>query len=340
VRALVFHGPHRLSWDDVPDARPGAGEAVVAIRAAGICGSDVHGFSGASGRRRAPMVMGHELAGEVVEVGPAGDRATLGRRVVVQPFLACGSCAYCRAGGENLCRERQFLGATRDGGMAERLAVPVANLLPCDASLPYAHAALTEPLAVAIHAVRQAGEVAGRSALVAGCGAIGLLTLAVLRARGAGPIICTDLLAERRSIALALGANAASDGMGDLETSLARLTHGVPEVDVAFDAAGIEATLSQAVGAVRPGGTVIAIGGWRTAPLDLPRLVGREITLRGSFNFLAGEFAEAKAWLEACRVPAARLVTGLHPMRAGPDVFRRLADGPGADIKSVLMNEA
>jgi L-iditol 2-dehydrogenase len=336
MKALVFHGPRRLAWEDVPDPSPHPGEALVAIRAAGICGSDVHGFKGESGRRRAPMVMGHELAGEVVDVAPGADRAAIGRRVVVQPFVQCGTCGFCRAGQINLCRDRKFFGATRDGGMAEYLSVPLANLLPLDGGIAFAHAALTEPLAVAMHAVQRAGAVAGRGALVAGCGAIGLLTLSVLREAGAARILCTDPHPARRATAAALGADATAADERELTDHVGSGS----EVDLAFDAVGIEATLAQCVQSVRPGGSVIALGGWQRAPLDLMRLVACEIELRGSFNFLPAQFAEAKHWLESGRIDAARLVTGLHPLSAGAGVFERLAAGPGPDIRSVLINEA
>ena len=132
--------------------------AIVAVRAAGICGSDVHGFTGESTRRIPPMVMGHEATGEVVEVGAEVSPEWLGRRVILQPFLWCGTCDTCRSGRINLCRNRHFLGATIGGAMAERLVMPVRNLVPLPGALSLVHGTLAEPLSVALHAVAQVGD--------------------------------------------------------------------------------------------------------------------------------------------------------------------------------------
>ena len=341
MNALVFHGPLQLRWENWSLPTPAVGEVVVAVRAVGICGSDVHGFTGESGRRVPPMVMGHEAAGEVVELGPEVPSEWLGRRVILQPFLWCGTCDMCSSGRINLCRNRRFFGATISGAMAERLAVPIRNLVPLPDTLSFVHGTLTEPLSVALHAVHQAGDLRGKSALIAGCGPIGLLTLLAARRAGAGCVVMTDVIPARLAVARELGAQAALDprdeGWREQLVSATGLTNG--EFDVAFDAVGITATFQQAVQAVRPGGTVVAIGGWQTVSVNLGPLVAREITVRGTFNFTPSEFEEACQVLAAEPVTCLdRIVTTTYPLMDGAEVFARLAENQAEHIKVVLTS--
>jgi 2-desacetyl-2-hydroxyethyl bacteriochlorophyllide A dehydrogenase len=319
LKALVYHGPRNLEWQDWPEPQPGAGEALIAVRAVGICGSDLHGYTGESSRRIPPLVMGHEATGEVLGSGL--------RRVIVQPLVSCGACEHCAAGLINRCRERRYIGATMDGAMAERLSVPIANLVPLPGSLTFSEGTLTEPLAVAIHAVRQAGDLAGRRVLVAGCGPIGLLIVAAARNAGAASIVAGDVIAPRRDAALKLGATATFDPLVNKPGS---------DFDAAFDAVGIAATFEQALFALHAGGMLVAVGGWRTAPLDLTRLVAREIEIRGSFNFKREEFHEACTWLAERRIDAAVVLTAVHPLADGARVFADLTGNPGDSIKTVL----
>jgi L-iditol 2-dehydrogenase len=343
MKALVFHGPHQLRWEDWPLAAPAAGEAVMAVRAVGICGSDVHGFTGESGRRIPPMVMGHEAAGEVVDLGPGVAREWLGQRVILQPFVWCGECDMCRSGRINLCRNRRFFGATIHGAMAERLIVPVRNLVPMPETLSFAHGALTEPLSVAMHAVHQAGNLQGAAVLIAGCGPIGLLTLIAAQRAGAGCVVATDVIPARLAAARDLGAQAALDPRDEDWRAQAAEVAGLMlgEFDIAFDAVGITATFQQAIQAVRPGGTVVALGGWQTVPVNLGPLVAREITVRGTFNFTPPEFdAACRVLASEDATPLDHFVTGQHPLMDGADVFNQLASHPSDAIKVVLTHTA
>jgi L-iditol 2-dehydrogenase len=339
MKALVFHGPRQLRWQDWPDPLPAAGQAVVAVRAVGICGSDLHGYTGESGRRIPPMVMGHEFTGEVVD--GRGGAAGGGRRVIVRPFLHCGTCAACTAGRENLCARRVYLGANADGAMATHVAVPLANLLPLADDVSFAHGALTEPLAVAVHAARQAGDIAGQTVLVAGSGPIGLFTALAARRQGAARVIATDTRAPRRAAALAIGADAALDP-GDAGFADA-LRAAVPDgggIAAAFDAVGVPQTFAQCVDAVVPGGMVVAIGGWQTVPVALPKVVAREITIRGAFNFTPRDFDLAWRWIADRVFDPAILVTDIRRMEDGAHVFADIVERRLDGIKVVLVNEA
>ncbi len=326
MKALVYHGPRKLVWEDWPTPVAGPGEVVVSVRAVGICGSDIHGYTGESGRRIPPMVMGHEFTGVVERSAEANGWA--GKPVIVRPFVHCGTCPECRSGRINLCRNRRFMGANAEGGMAESVAVPVGNLLPLDPNVTFAQGTLTEPLAVGIHAAGMAGDLRGKRVFICGGGAIGLLTLIAVREGGADAITVVDLLEERRQAAAALGATATAAPDSDVGA----------DYDVAFDAAGLAPTFAQTLSAVELGGTAVALGGWRSVPIDLRRLVAREITLRGSFNFTPDEFARAARWLSEGRVDTARLMSGMQKLSEGARVFEDIAARRIGGVKIMLTN--
>lgn len=329
MKALVYNGPRQLDWQDWPAPSAGPGEVVVAVRAVGICGSDIHGYTGESARRTPPMVMGHEFTGEVVETAPGLD-AWRGRLVIVRPFIHCGECAECRSGRFNLCRNRRFLGVNMTGGMAERVAVPVDNLLALDPHLSPEEGALTEPLSVGIHAATIAGNLRGARVFICGGGAIGLLALVAAREAGAREIVLVDPLPQRREAAVALGAAA----------TLAPDEANPGAFDVAFDAVGEAATIAQAIAAVVTGGTVVGLGGWKVLPVNMPRLVAEEIVVRGSFNFTPDEFATAARWLADRRVDTRRLITSREALSEGAAVFAAVAAGRVESVRTVLRNES
>lgn len=329
MKALVYHGRRDLRWQEWPDPHADPAGVVVRVRAVGICGSDIHGYTGASGRRTPPLVMGHEFAGDVIKVGAEASEWR-GRRVVVRPFMHCSRCEACASGHQNLCRNRRFIGVTLDGGMAEQVAAPVSNLIALDPGVDFETAALTEPLAVAIHAIAMAGDIAGRTLLICGGGTLGLLCLVAARRAGAARIVVTDLLAERREAAMRLGAHAAVDAAGDVAL------HGF---DFSIDAVGADAAFQQAVRALRPGGILIALAGWRATQADLPAIVAGELVVRGSFNFKPEEFSTACAWLEAGIVDAGALIRARYPLPDGAAVFEALADARLGGVKAMLVNE-
>lgn len=338
MKALVYHGPREMRWEDWTEQVPGPGELVVSIQAVGICGSDLHGYTGESGRRVPPMIMGHEATGIVTALSEGVSNTWLNTRVIIQPLVTCGSCDRCQERQFNLCRNRRFIGGSINGAMAERITLPEANVIRLPESLDFAAGTLTEPLAVALHATRQAGDLSGRSVLIAGCGPIGLLTLIAAREAGARAVVMTDIIPRRLEAARALGAAAAlvPTDPGWRTALGAAVDNPRNEVDVAFDAVGISATFEQAQTALCPGGLLIAIGGWRTIDFNLAALVTREITVRGTFNFTPDEFAQAAHLVAEDTFNMRCLISDVYPLNNGAAVFSKLADNQANSLKVIL----
>jgi (R,R)-butanediol dehydrogenase / meso-butanediol dehydrogenase / diacetyl reductase len=329
MRALVWHGPHRMSVDELPDPVPEPGEVLLAPEAAGICGSDVEGFVGAQANRTPPLVMGHELAGRVLELGDGVDPAWRGRRVAVNPLVP-GADAL--PGIEQLSARRELIGVHRPGGFASVVRVPAGRLrrLPdgADARL----GVLAEPLANGVHAARvgRAGVEGGpvERGVVIGAGTIGLMTLQAWVEAGAAWTGVLEPNAERRAVAAALGA---SEVFADAEALRA-----AGEVDVAFDAVGLAVTRRQAIELLRPGGCAVLVGLAADAtPVDFHPVIRRGLTLRGAYAYTDADYDAALALLLDGRAGLGELEP-VQPLDAGPAAFADLAAGPSARLKVFL----
>ena len=331
VKAAVIHAPHDLRVDEVDTPAPGPGEVAVRVRAGGICGSDLHYFhAGGFGtvRIRHPMILGHEVAGEVMEVGSAVTRVRPGDSVAVNPSLPCNRCRFCLAGQQQHCLDMRFYGsAMRDphvhGGFRETLVCDESQAVP--AAMPPERAAFAEPLAVCLHAANQAGNLSGRRVLVTGAGPIGALLVLVVRHAGAAEITATDLLDAPLAMARRLGADRGLNMRADPE-ALAPFHADKGVFDVVFEASGSAAALSAALPAARPGATIVQVGvGAGEASLPLNTVVAKEITLRGTFRFHA-EFEQAVRLLESGRVDVAPLLTERVPLSEAVRAFELASD--------------
>ncbi|MEU6094623.1 L-idonate 5-dehydrogenase [Streptomyces sp. NPDC047079] len=324
----VIHGRGDLRVDELPVPEPGPGEALVAVRYGGVCGSDLHYWRhGGVGdfRLREPMVLGHEVVGTVVSYGEGASGPAAGTAVAVHPATPCGVCPECTDGRPNVCRDTRYLGSAArhphvQGAFAARVAVPAGQLRPLPAGLAPRRAALAEPLAVAMHAVRRAGAVAGRRVLVTGAGPIGCLVVAAAKAAGAASVTVTDLLPRALEFAAAAGADTLvrADDPDDA---------GWPaDVDVAVEASGVAAGLDTCLRLVRRGGVVVQLGMLPPgrSPFAGNLVVSREIELRGAFRFGA-EFDDALRLLAA--EPAFdALVTAVVPVREAESAFALAGD--------------
>lgn len=338
MKALVYEGPWQMPVREIPAPEPGPGEVIVSVKATGICGSDVHGFTGATGRRIPPMVMGHEFSGVISALGPGVTGHRVGDRVVVQPIITCGRCVNCLAGLPNICLNRRGLGMmTTNGSNAEAVAVPQQLLYDLPAEVPWEQAALVEPLSVAMHAANMSPIRLMDTVVILGAGTIGLLTLLACRLKGAGAVIVSDLSPHRLEVARRLGADAAVNPAQEDLAAVVRQYAGEAGAAVVIEAVGITATARQSLELVRPGGHVTWIGNAApTIEIGMQQVVTREITVRGVYAFNV-EFGRAIEALRSRRVDVTPIIEQVAPLEAGPQIFHDLAKGTLDAVKVVLQ---
>jgi L-iditol 2-dehydrogenase len=341
VKALLLREYNRLCYEDVLDPTPAAHEVLVQVKACGICGSDVHGLDGSTGRRVPPLIMGHEAAGVIAAVGEGVTDWHGGDRVTFDSTLYCGACWYCRRGEINLCERRRVLGVSCDeyrqhGAFAEHVAVPQHLLYRLPDDLTFVRASLVEPLAVALHAVSLTPVRLNDTAVVMGAGVIGLLIVQVLRAAGCGNIFAVDLDAGRLALARQLGADhTVRPGEGDLLAEVLAATKG-RGADIAFDAVGLGPVIETGVRSLRKGGALTLVG--NLAPrieLPLQVVVARQLRLQGCCAS-SGEYPTGLAMMARGAVNVDPLTSATAPLSEGAAWFSRLQAGEPGLLKVVL----
>jgi L-iditol 2-dehydrogenase len=341
MNALLLSEYKHLAVTTLPMPVPAATDVLVQVAACGICGSDVHGFDGTSGRRIPPLVMGHEAAGVVAAVGSEVSRFAVGDRVTFDSTVYCGVCSFCRRGEVNLCDDRQVVGVScgdysRAGAFAEYVAVPERIVYKLPDDLGFAEAAMLEAVSVALHAVAVSKLDGGETALVIGAGMIGLLTLQAARAAGCLHVFVADIDESRLKSAAELGADKTLLLSGaELTTEILRLTEG-RGVDVVLEAVGRNETIATAIDSVKKGGTVTLIGNI-TPQVNLPlqKVVSRQIRLQGSCAS-SGEYPEAMKLMASGKIRVDTLITAVAPLSDGPSWFDRLHSGEPNLMKIVL----
>jgi len=329
MNALVLSEYRQFAFVDLPVPVCGPAEVLIQVAACGICGSDVHGYDGASGRRIPPIVMGHEAAGIVAAVGSDVGSVSPGDRVTFDSTVYCAKCEYCLCGAVNLCENRQVVGVScgeyrRAGAFAEYIAVPEYIVYRLPESLSFADAAMLEAVAVALHAVKISELQGGETVLVIGAGMIGLLVLQAARAAGCSRVFIADVDATRLRMAASLGADETlHDSGADLAREILRHTGG-RGVDVVLEAVGRDETVVTAIDCVRKGGTVTLIGNIAAqVSIPLQRVVTRQIRLQGSCAS-AGEYPEAIELISSGSIKVAPLISAVAPLEDGPRWFERL----------------
>lgn len=332
----MFEAPWEMPLRELPAPWPAPGEVLVRVRAAGVCGSDVHGFTGSTGRRTPGVIMGHEFSGIVEALGEGASGHVPGDQVAIQPIISCGVCAQCRRGRPNLCLHRRGIGWSVHGGYAEFVCVPARNALPLPSGVEWVQGALAEPLAVALHAVNLTPLNLGDRVVVLGAGTVGLLCVLALRQRGAGPIIVSDLSDHRLELARRLGASEVIRADRQDPVSAVHDLTGGEGADAVLEVVGAPATARQSVELVRHGGAVTWVG--NAAPLvevPMQEIVTRELTVRGSYAF-SGEFARALELLGSGQLDLAPLAVLRAGLDDGPALIRELAQGTLEAVKVVL----
>jgi L-iditol 2-dehydrogenase len=341
MQALVLTEYRNLELTSVDEPAVGPDDVLVAVAACGICGSDVHGYGGSSGRRIPPIIMGHEAAGVVARTGANVSRFRAGDRVTFDSTIFCGQCDACRSGNVNLCTARRVMGVScgeyrQPGAFADYVVVPQQIIYSLPDRLPFEHAVLAEPVAVALHAVSRLRISPGDRAVVVGAGMIGLLVIQALRLAGCGEVIAVDLEDSRLRLAAELGASATINPRHTDPNAKVLAITGDRGADVALEVVGNAPAIATAIASVRRGGQVALVGNVTPeVPLPLQIVVTRELTLLGSCAS-AGEFQRAIDLIAGGQIRVAPLLSAVAPLAEGREWFERLyAREPGL-MKVVL----
>ncbi|MGE5618705.1 MAG: zinc-dependent alcohol dehydrogenase [Sphingomonadaceae bacterium] len=340
MRAAVFTGIRKIEMQDAPTPTPRPNEVLIRVRVVGVCGSEVHAFLGTHPFRKPPAIMGHEVAGDIVEVGPEVAGFKEGDRVIVEPQIVCGSCLYCRTGSYNLCPSKVMLGVPAwPGGFGEYIVAPESTLLKMPEGFSYEEGAMVEPLAVGIHSARMAKLQLGDSALVLGSGPIGLCCIAAARASGATHIVATDTYDFNLELARKVGATAAVNVRKEDNLAQVVADHVRPEgVDVAFVTAGFSSVVQQGLIHVRKQGRVLLVALF-DEPISLPDpflIGGKEVELVGVHTYVRKDFEAAIDLIASGAVDVKAMVTHVLPVEEAQRALE-LVHGKTEDNAKVML---
>ncbi len=331
MKAVVIHAAQDLRLEERETERPGAGQVLVRIATGGICGSDLHYFhNGGFGtvRLREPMILGHEVAGHIEALGEGVEGLQVGQLVAVSPSRPCGDCGYCLKGLPNHCVSMRFYGSAMpfphiQGAFRELLVAEAAQCAPADGLTP-GEAAMAEPLAVCLHAVRRAGDMLGRSVLVTGCGPIGILAIVAARRAGADRIVASDLSDFTLEMARKAGAdetvNAADDG-----GRMAAFAEGKGSFDVLIECSGAAPALTAGISALHPRGVIVQLGLGGDMTLPVQAMTAKELELRGSFRFHE-EFHTGVSLMRKGLVDVKPFITHTLPLQDSRTAFEIAGD--------------
>ncbi len=341
MKALVLQEYKKFAIEDLPQPSLQPGEVLVRVRACGICGSDVHGMDGSTGRRIPPLVMGHEAAGEIAAVGPGVTQWKVGDRITMDSTVYCGECWYCKRGEVNLCENRQVLGVScgdyrRQGAFAEYVAVPQRILYRLPEKITFEQAAMVEAVSVAVHAIERTPLPPKANAVVVGTGMIGLLVVQALRVAGCAQIIAIDLDEERLQLARKLGATATFKAdTKDLPAQIQAMTD-KRGADAAFEVVGLTGPLKTAVDCVRKGGTITLVGNLKPqVDMPLQAVVTRQLTLIGTCAS-AGEYPKCLDLIASGQINVTDFISATPPLAEGAQWFNRLHAGEKGLMKVLL----
>lgn len=342
MKALVLKQYNDLVYEDFPEPTIASDEVLVQVKACGICGSDVHGVDGSTGRRIPPIIMGHEAAGVIADVGANVSGWQREDRVTFDISIYCGKCHFCRRGLLNLCDNRRILGVSTPeyrmhGAFAEYVAIPQQVLYRLPEALSFERAAMMEAVSVAAHAIERTPVSVNDTALVVGAGVIGLLIIRLLRIAGCGQVFAVDLEPDRLEKARELGADVClTSGVDDVAAEVRRRTAN-RGADIAIEAVGLTPTVQMAVASLRKGGSLTLVGNLApTVELPLQDVVIRQLTLVGSTN----STVEAEACLEmmaSSLVDVDTLISAVAPLADGASWFERLHKREPGLMKVILV---
>ncbi len=342
MKAMLLCDYKQLEIQEMPEPEVGPHDILIAVRACGICGSDVHGYDGSTGRRVPPVIMGHEAAGVITRVGSQVSRFQINERVTFDSTVSCGACFHCSRGEINLCDNRKVLGVSCDeyrqhGAFAEYVVVPENIVYALPDSFPFEHAAMIEAVSIAVHAANRTPVSLGDSCIVVGTGMIGLLVIQTMKLAGCSTVIAVDIDPGKLELALKLGATASINAaQQDVAAKVKELTSG-RGADVAVEVVGATKTIQSAIESVRKGGHITLVG--NLAPqIDLPlqSIVTRELTLHGSCAS-RGEYPQCIELMDRGEILVEPLISLKAPLEEGPALFERLYNAEPGLMKVILQ---
>jgi len=345
MKAMLLSEYKNLEIVDMPRPEIGPKDLLISVQACGICGSDIHGYDGSTGRRIPPLVMGHEASGVVEEVGSAVTLYKKGDRLTFDSTVSCGDCFFCRRGEINLCDNRRVLGVScgeyrQHGAFAQFVVVPENICYELPETFPFEHAAMIEAVSIAVHAANRTPLSLGDSAVVVGAGMIGLLVVQALRVAGCGTIIAVDLDESKLKLARELGATHSlkADNV-NVPDEVKSLTNG-RGASVAIEVVGATPTIQTAIESVRKGGHITLVGNISPkVEIPLQAVVSRELTLHGSCAS-RGEYPECIDLMNRGLIQVEPLISLKAPLDEGPTLFQKLYAGDSGLMKVILQPNA
>jgi len=341
MKALVLEEVRGLRLRNVPEPELASHDILIQVKACGICGSDVHGYDGSTGRRIPPIIMGHEAAGVISKVGPDVRSFKVGDRVTFDSTVSCGHCAYCLVGEVNLCDNRQVLGVScgdyrRNGAFAEYVAVPEHIVYSLPDSFEYEKAALIEAVSIAVHAAKITNIEQGSTCVIIGAGMIGLLAVQAFKHFGCMKVFAVDLEQSKLDTAKKLGADDTFLATDPYLFAKLNAAAGGRGIDIAAEVVGAQKSITTAIEAVRRGGKVTLIGNLSPkVEIPLQTVVTRQISLLGSCAS-AGEYRECIELMESGSIDVSPLLSAVVPLSEGAEWFDRLYNCEPGLMKVIL----
>jgi 2-desacetyl-2-hydroxyethyl bacteriochlorophyllide A dehydrogenase len=327
-----------MSVENWPLSIPGPGEVRIKTKFVGICGSDIHGYLGTTGRRIAPMVMGHELSGTVSSIGKEVKGIKLNERVTVQPIINCGYCNYCKEGAINICPNREFLGVMqKNGALQEEFCVPAKNICVLPDNIGFEVGALIEPFAVAYRAVKQAHPVKNKTIMVCGSGTIGLMVLKVLKLHKAAKVIMIDLSDERLTLAMQHGADLSINPMKESIDERLEAEGIRQSINITFEAVGVTATVHQTIQYVKNKGLIVWVG--NSDPmisLNMQQVVTRELHIQGTYVYTDEDFRDSIKLISENNIDFTGIISKKVGLFEAAAIFDVLSMGAGSLIKVLV----
>ncbi len=337
MKAILYSDWERLELVDVPEPRPSLGEVLIKVGHVGICGSEIECVVQRHPRRKPPLIMGHEFAGTIVELGEGVTGLTVGQKVSVNPIVACWKCRWCQQGRPNLCERRKLLSMQLPGAFAEFVVAPAENCHPLPENMTTREGALVEPVANAVHAVRLSQTVLPEGVIVFGAGPIGLVCAQVAKAFGATFVAIVEIIPQRIEIAKQFADVVINPKVEDVLAKGKEMTDGLG-FDLALDAVGRSITRRLAVESVHPMGTVMWVG-LHEDETTVPgmQVIYGEKVIKGSSAYTDTDFATALRLIAAGKIAVDKMVSEF-PLEGGVEVFWKLARGEAPEIVKALLN--